>query len=170
MIWDKLKAEKWQKEQDEKNKQLEEEMVEKIKADKDFINSLSPEKQTEYKLFKIIFSTFMIVFYLAAYIGYKKGFIKYLLPIVIIETIIGITSFVLWRIKPKKIKYPSVFVMPFIAYGLTLLGIGGFFLSDAIEGNFSKPKNNEIVVEQEVNNSSDYESWLVENSFIEGEE
>ena len=48
MNWSKrIRAEKWYEKQEEKNKQLEEEMVEKIKANKEFIQSLPPEKQMQ---------------------------------------------------------------------------------------------------------------------------
>ena len=74
MNWSKkYRTEQWYKKQEEKNKQLEEEMVEKIKADKEFIQNLPPEKQTEYKLFKIFFSIFMVVFFFAADYCYRHG-------------------------------------------------------------------------------------------------
>lgn len=169
-----IRAEKWYEKQEEKNKQLEEEMVEKIKANKEFIQSLPPEKQMEYKLFKIVFSIFMIVFYLLAWFAYERGFIKTLVPALIIEGVITLVSFIIWKVKPKIIKYPSVFAMPLIAYGLTLLGVGGFFLSDALEGRFVKQEESiEIGSEQSIESkqeTNEYELWLKENNLIKGDE
>lgn len=181
MNWSKkYQTEQWYKKQEEKNKQLEEEMVEKIKADKEFVQKLPPEKQTEYKLFKIFFSIFMVVFFLAADYGYRHGI---LLKILIPEAVLTLIAFILWKIKPKKIKFPSVCVMPVIAFALTLLGLGGFMLGDFLEGNFVSQNNVaeqkkeiiengaiiEISEDEETEEASEYELWLIENKIIQGD-
>ena len=167
MNWSKkYQTEQWYKKQEEKNKKLEEEMVEKIKADKEFIQNLPPEKQTEYKLFKIFFTIFMIGFFLAANFGYRHGFlIKVLLP----EAVITLVSFILWKIKPKKIKFPSVCMMPVIAFALTLLGQGGLILGDVLQGKYLTKVEESKDVENDSEKLSDYELWLQENDVIQGD-
>ena len=182
MNWSKkYQTEQWYKNQEEKNKQLEEEMVEKIKADKEFVQNLPPEKQTEYKLFKIFFSIFMVVFFLAADYGYRHGI---LLQILIPEAVIALIAFILWKIKPKKIKFPSVCMMPVIAFALTLLGLGGFMIGDFLEGNFvsknivAEQKEEiiengttiEISEDKKTGEVSEYELWLKENNIIQGDD
>ena len=182
MNWSKkYRTEQWYKKQEEKNKQLEEEMVEKIKADKEFIQNLPPEKQTEYKLFKIFFSIFMVVFFLASDYGYRHGI---LLQILIPEAVITLIAFILWKIKPKKIKFPSVCMMPVIAFALTLLGLGGFMIGDFLEGNFvsqnivAEQKEEiiendttiEISEDKKTEEVSEYELWLRENNVIQGDD
>lgn len=182
MNWSKkYQTEQWYKKQEEKNKQLEEEMVEKIKADKEFIQNLPPEKQTEYKLFKIFFSIFMVVFFLVADYGYRHGI---LLQILIPEAVITLIAFILWKIKPKKIKFPSVCMMPVIAFTLTLLGLGGFMLGDFLEGNFvsqnivaeqreeiiENDTTIEISEDKKTEEVSEYELWLKENNVIQGDD
>ncbi len=167
MNWSKkYQTEQWYKKQEEKNKKLEEEMVEKIKADKEFIQNLPPEKQTEYKLFKIFFTIFMIGFFLAANFGYRHGFlIKVLLP----EAVITLVSFILWKIKPQKIKFPSVCMMPVIAFALTLLGQGGLILGDVLQGKYLTKVEESKDVENDSEKLSDYELWLQENDVIQGD-
>lgn len=171
MKWSKnYRFEQWQKKEEEKNKKLQEDMEEKLKAENELIQNLLPEKQTEYKLFKIFFSIFMIAFFLAADLGYRFCF---LLPVLITEIVITLVSFVLWKVKPKIIKYPSVCIMPLVAFGLTLLGIGGFILGDAINAKFFKTQSIEDVKEADLNSTKnkvpvedDYELWLKENNII----
>ena len=167
MNWSKkYQTEQWYKKQEEKNKKLEEEMVEKIKADKEFVQNLPPEKQTEYKLFKIFFTIFMIGFFLAANFGYRHGFlIKVLLP----EAVITLVSFILWKIKPQKIKFPSVCMMPVIAFALTLLGQGGLILGDVLQGKYLTKVEESKDVENDSEKLSDYELWLQENDVIQGD-
>lgn len=171
MNWSRrYREEQWYKKQEEKNKQLQEEMVENLKADKEFFKSLPQDKQKEYKLFKVVFTVFMIIFFLAADIAYKKGFLSYVL---ISEAVITLIAFVLWKVKPKIIKYPSVCIMPLVAFGLTLLAIGGFVLGDAINAKFFKTQSIEDVKEANLNSTKnkvpvedDYELWLKENNII----
>lgn len=171
MKWSKkYQFEQWQKKEEEKNKKLQEDMEEKLKAENELIQNLPPEKQTEYKLFKIFFSIFMIAFFLAADLGYRFGF---LLPVLITEIVITLVSFVLWKVKPKIIKYPSVCIMPLVAFGLTLLGIGVFVFGDAINAKFFKTQSIEDVKEADLNSAKnkvpvedDYELWLKENNII----
>lgn len=171
MNWSKkYQTEQWYKKQEENNKKLEEEMVEKIKADKEFIQNLPPEKQTEYKLFKIFFTIFMIGFFLAANFGYRHGFlIKVLFP----EAVITLVSLILWKIKPKKIKFPSVCMMPVIAFALTLLGQGGLILGDVLQdvlqGKYLTKVEEPKDVENDSEKLSDYELWLQENDVIQGD-
>lgn len=167
MNWSKkYQTEQWYKKQEENNKKLEEEMVEKIKTDKEFIQNLPPEKQTEYKLFKIFFTIFMIGFFLAANFGYRHGFlIKVLLP----EAVITLVSLILWKIKPQKIKFPSVCMMPVIAFALTLLGQGGLILGDVLQGKYLTKVEEPKDVENDSEKLSDYELWLQENDVIQGD-
>ena len=102
--------------------------------------------------------------------GYRHGFlIKVLLP----EAGITLVSLILWKIKPKKIKFPSVCMMPVIAFALTLLGQGGLILGDVLQDVLQGKNLTKVEEPKDVENDSekisDYELWLQENGIIQGD-
>lgn len=70
------------------------------------------DRKDQVKLFKIFFSIFFGIYFIALFIGFKKGF-----PLVVfgIETLVSCSGFVLFKVKPKKVKYPNCFMMPVLA-------------------------------------------------------
>lgn len=122
-----------------------------------------PERKEQYKLFKIYFSIFFITFIVALFVGFNLGCP---LPIFIGEAVIATISFVLFKIKPKNVKYPNCFMMPVIAIGCTFL----FYLLFANQFKyFIHPQKTEINNEQSLTTSSDddsYENFLKSNGII----
>ena len=181
------RSEQWYERQDEINKEIEQETAQKILKDKEFINSLSPEKQRQYKIMKVIFTIFMLSFYLAALIAYSFGW-KVLVSTLMVELGFALISVVFWRDPPKTVPFPRVFAMPVLAFLLTVVAIGGFFLRDAVNGKFSSADNQtevlpiaqeenttdvlevlqtELTELTELTEQSEYELWLRGNNVIE---
>ena len=175
------RSEQWYERQDEINKEIEQETAQKILKDKEFINSLSPEKRRQYKIMKVIFTIFMLSFYLAALIAYSFGW-KVLVSTLMVELGFALISVVFWRDPPKTVPFPRVFAMPVLAFLLTVVAIGGFFLRDAVNGKFSSADNQtEVlpvaqeenttdvleVLQTELTEQSEYELWLRGNNVIE---
>jgi len=174
----KYAIESYRAREEEKRKQLEDEMDQKAKEEGDWFDNLPPEKQAEYRVFKITFTVAMIVFYFTAWFAYDKDKILWLIPTLIVEGLITLVCFILWKKKPKKIKFPNALVMVLVAYGLTVMGTGSFLLGDILEGRIVLKKESvEISEEQEVSEElneteiekmSEYEYWLRENNILEG--
>lgn len=81
---------------------------------KRFVKDVERRKLKKYgkeqvKLFKIFFSIFFGIYFIALLIGFKKGF-----PLVVfgIEALVSCAGFLLFKVKPKKVKYPVCFLMP----------------------------------------------------------
>jgi hypothetical protein len=115
----------------------------------------------------------MIVFFLAAIYGYRH---EMLLPILIPEVVITVISIFLWKVKNN-----NIYMMPVIAFVLTLLGLGGFFLSDVLERKFlvqqleAETQKKSIKSEKKIEaleelDEIDYELWLKENNIIRGDD
>lgn len=168
----KKRSEQWYERQEEVNKELERETAERVRHDKEFVASLSPEKRRQYKVVKVVFIVFMVIFYIAALISYCKGW-RALVSTMLIEIGVALISAVFWRDPPKKFPCPQAFAMPILAFALTVVGIGGFFLRDALNGKFSQHHDVPVDIETPVDgyqteeNKSDYELWLRGNNVIE---
>lgn len=177
------KFEQWYKEQDEMNKKLEEETAERIRANKEFIKSLPPEKLRQYRIMKVVFIVFMLGFYLAALITYSMGW-RTLVSTLFVELGLTLISVVFWKDPPKWISFPRVFAMPVLAFVLTVVAIGSFFLLDTLSGKFSAEVQSPMQVTVQKDDSdiledssqlmmqeeSEYEIWLRENNIIEDEQ
>lgn len=70
------------------------------------------DRKDQVKLFKIFFSIFFGIYFVALFAGFKKG-----CPLAVfgIETLVSCLGFVLFKVKPKKVKYPNCFMMPVLA-------------------------------------------------------
>ncbi|WP_149554534.1 hypothetical protein [Treponema pectinovorum] len=77
-----------------------------------------PERKTQVKLFKIIFTAFYATYVILLLIGFK--FCKELWVLLGLGLFSGI-SLVLFFVKPKVVKYPNCFMMPVLALGCTAL-------------------------------------------------
>lgn len=76
-----------------------------------------PEIKTQIKQFQILFATFFITFCIADFIGLTV----YKYPFVIgCQALIGLVSFILCRTNPFKVKYPSNFFMPTLAFFISI--------------------------------------------------
>lgn len=123
----KKRYEEWLEKQKKKERILEDETVKKILQDKEFVSNLPKEKQKELKTLEIVSIFFMVTFFFIMNYCYKHNCLLYA---IIPEFLICLICLILWKIKPKCIKYSSVFFMPIISFGFALLALFGFFLSD----------------------------------------
>lgn len=77
-----------------------------------------PDRKEQVKYFKIIITIFTLGFAAAVYVGFM--YMKEL-QVLAAEGLIALASFVLYKVKPKRIKYPNCFMMPVIAFAFMLL-------------------------------------------------
>ena len=125
----------------------------------------------------------MLGFYLAALITYSMGW-RNLVSTLFVELGLTLISVVFWKDPPKRISFPRVFAMPVLAFVLTVVAIGGFFLIDTFSGKFSAEVQSpmQVAVQEDdsdvledssqllIQEESEYEIWLRENNVIEDEQ
>ena len=179
-ILGKKRSEQWYKIQEEINRDLEKETTERLRANKEFINSLSPEKLRQYRIMKIVFIFFMLSFYFVSLLTYSMGW-RTLLSTLLVELGITLISVVFWRDPPKNVTFPRIFAMPVLAFVLTLVGLGGFFLCDVLGGKFSAKaqlstenavhdNGSDFFEDSSQQEESEYELWLREKNIIDVED
>lgn len=169
-----LSPEEWS--QTERGKKFVADIKQRQLKKEEWEKTVSPERKEQVKLFKIFFSLCFGIYLVALIFGFIKGF-----PLVILgcEIIISIVSFVLFKIKPKKVKYPNCFMMPVIAIFCTSLiyvslavDFFGYWVKKPAKKNdktttFSE--NSKILSKDEFENL-DYSKFLKDNDVIDSDE
>lgn len=123
------------------------------------------EKKEQVKLFKIIITICTVIFAAFLFAGFMH---KKELIVLSIEGAIALMSFILYKIKPKFVKYPNCFMMPVITFFFMLL------FSVYLYFTFGKPirdaekEKQRIEAENNQNglnefSNSEYSSFLKEN-------
>lgn len=90
---------------------------EERKKEKELNEKLDTDKKEQLKLFKIFFTVFFLLFVAAIYIS---SMTKYSLLVLLIEGIVALVFYILFKCKVKIFNYHSVCLMPCIAYGCTI--------------------------------------------------
>lgn len=93
---------------------IKQKVKEEKRLENEKINELSLEKKEQYFLFRKYFTIFFCVFVVALFGSAYAGFD---LIVFLAEALIALVSYILAKHPPKKIKYPSIFWMPVIAFG-----------------------------------------------------
>jgi len=116
---------KSQQEKSEHEEKLKEEMCDKFKDEKDFIDNLPKERREQLRLFKIIFPIFFVVFFISVFFGFYSGLI---IQILSVEAAIALVSLALYKFNPFKAVYPNCFLMPVFAFLICLVvAVTGWF-------------------------------------------
>lgn len=150
----------------------------RIIAKEEWERNTPPERKEQVKLFKIFFTFFLLTYFAFLFTGFRKGIELYVL---LAEGSLTLVSFIFYKIKPKKIKYPNCFMMPVIAFGCIILLYIMLGFDYGFNPNRNKGKNepnNETDTMQEREGylsesefyENDYSKWLEENEFETSEE
>jgi len=138
------------------------------KAEKEEWERNTPyEHKVQIKLFKIIFAFFLFLFAALLFLGFRHNVELFVL---LFETVFTFVCFIVWKIKPKVIKYPTCFLMPLIALWCNILlyvymacEIFGFNPS---EREVRVKNTNQTYSESEQDDGSEYFKFLEENNFL----
>ena len=124
-----------------------------------------PERKEQVKYFKIIITACTLIYAAALYAGFI--YMKELL-VLLVEGCIALVCFLLYKIKPRAVKYPNCFMMPVIAFLFMILF--SIYLYFAIGKNI-RERQEELGRSQSIENKEDlddfmndsYSRWLKEN-------
>lgn len=171
----KLSAEEWS--QTERGKKFVTDIEQRQLKKEEWEKTVPPERKEQVKLFKIFFSLCFGIYLVALIFGFLKGF-----PLIVLgsEFIISIVSFMLFKIKPRKIKYPNCFMMPVIAIFCTSLiyvslavDFFGYWVKKPVLKNdnssTTSSENSKILSKDEFENL-DYSKFLKDNDVLDSDE
>lgn len=171
----KLSAEEWS--QTERGKKFVTDIEQRQLKKEEWEKTVPPERKEQVKLFKIFFSLCFGIYLVALIFGFLKGF-----PLIVLgsEFIISIVSFMLFKIKPRKIKYPNCFMMPVIAIFCTSLiyvslavDFFGYWVKKPVLKNdnssATSSENSKILSKDEFENL-DYSKFLKDNDVLDSDE
>lgn len=148
--------------------------VERRKLEKhEWEKNVPQDRKEQVRLFKIFFSIFFGIYFIALFLGFKKGF-----PLVVfgIETLVSCAGFILFKVKPKKVKYPNCFMMPalatfcmFFLYIYLAAGFFGYWFKKpvpATELERTEEPDGKLLSKKEFN-ELEYSKFLKDNNVID---
>lgn len=171
----KLSPEEWS--QTERGKKFVTDIEQRKLKKEEWEKTVPPERKEQVKLFKIFFSLCFGIYLVALFYGFIKGF-----PLIVLgsEFIISIVSFVLFKIKPRKVKYPNCFMMPVIAIFCTSLiyvslavDIFGYWVKKPVlknDNSIATPSENSKILSKDEFENLDYSKFLKDNDVLDSDE
>lgn len=132
------------------------EAEERARKNEEWERTVPPERKAQYKLFKIFFTIFFLLFVALLIYGFYS---KLALIFLGCEFIFAGISLIFFFIKPKFVKYPNCFMMPVIAFGCSAL----FFVFLGFQYGFSSSFDKNMFCKNKIKDGAKVEINL-ENS------